>query len=466
MRRTLFEKLWDAHTIEDLGGGWSLLHVDRNLMHDLSGSDAFRNIRARGIPVLNPELVIATPDHAVSSVPGRTAQSSDIGGPLHDELRRGTTEARIRLLDIGSGAQGIVHVIGPELGLVLPGLSVACGDSHTCTNGALGALAIGVGSSEVAHVLATQTLRLKRPLHMRVRMEGRPSRGVTPKDMVLHAIRTLGTAAGAGHAVEFAGQAIREMSIEGRLTVCNMAVEMGARFGVIAPDQRTFDYVRGRPCSPCGVVLEQAIESWKQLASDFEARFDKDVTIDVAGIAPTVTWGTSPEQAIAVNDALPKLQDFSDPDKRAAARAAFDYMGLEPGRPIAGTPVDWVFIGSCNNSRLSDLEAAAIVVEGRKVAKDVRAWVVPGSETVQREAEQAGLDKVFTEAGFEWRDAGCSMCAAANGEQVPPGARCISTSNRNFVGRQGPCARTHLSSPAMAAAAAIAGAIVDVREFA
>lgn len=466
MSRTLFDKLWDEHVIQDLGGGWSLLHVDRNLMHDLSGSDGFRQIRARDLTVANPQLVVATPDHAVSSLPRRDGSTSPVGAPLHAELRRGSLEAGIQLLDIGSGRQGIVHVIGPELGIVLPGLSVACGDSHTCTNGALGALAIGIGSSEVAHVLATQALRLKRPMNMRVRLEGRPARGVTPKDLVLHAIRTLGTGAGAGHAVEFAGQAIREMSMEGRLTVCNMAVEMGARFGVIAPDETTFAYVKDRPWTPRGELFEQAVESWKQLASDPGACFDQDIVLDVSQVAPTITWGTSPEQAIAIDAAMPRPEDIADPVRRAAARAAYDYMGLEPGRPLLGTRVDWVFIGSCNASRLSDLRAAAEVVQSRHVAAGVRAWVVPGSESVKRDAEREGLDRVFIEAGFEWRDPGCSMCAAANGEQVPPLARCISTSNRNFVGRQGPRARTHLASPQLAAAAAIAGAVVDLRTWA
>lgn len=465
MSRTVFEKLWDTHQIQDLGAGWSLLHVDRHLMHDLSGSDAFRDIRARGVAVANPELVVATPDHAVSSQPHRDGATSAVGAPLYAELRRGSQTHGIALLDIGSGSQGIVHVVGPELGLVLPGLSIACGDSHTCTNGAMGALAIGIGSSEVAHVLATQTLRLKRPLNMRVRLEGPVAAGVTAKDLILHVIGVLGTAAGARHAVEFAGSVIRALSMEERLTVCNMAVELGARFGVIAPDETTFAYLRGRRYAPSGALLEQAIEDWKRLATDDDALFDQDRCIDISDAAPMITWGTSPEQVVAIDAPSPRLEQIADPGKRAAAEAAYTYMGLVPGQRLLGTPVDWVFVGSCANARLSDLRAAAAVVQGRTVAPHVHAWVVPGSEAVQREAEREGLDAVFRAAGFEWRDAGCSMCAAANGEQVPPLARCVSTSNRNFVGRQGPRARTHLASPAMAAAAAVAGMMVDVRSL-
>lgn len=463
MNQTLFEKLWDSHVIEDLGDGWALLHVDRNLMHDLSGSDAFREMRDRKLPVPNPELVVATPDHAVSSAANRSGDTSIIGAPLYAELKRGAASAGIRLLDIGSGSQGIVHVIGPELSLVLPGLSVACGDSHTCTNGALGALAIGVGSSDVAHALATQTLRLKRPGNMRIRIEGDVPPGVTAKDVTLHVVRTVGTAAGGGCAIEFAGAAVEAMSVEERLTLCNMAVEMGARFGVIAPDEKVFEYVRGRRFAPAGALLEQAIETWRGLQSDEGASFDREFAVDVTHVQPTITWGTSPDQAIGIGETLPRLTDFVGATEQAAAAAALEYMGLEEGRALLGTPVHWVFIGSCNNSRLSDLEAAAAVIKGRHVAPGVNAWVVPGSEAVQLAAEGMGLHRLFTDAGFQWRAPGCSMCAAANGEQVPPGARCVSTSNRNFVGRQGPRARTHLASPPMAAAAALAGAIVDVR---
>lgn len=465
MNHTVFDKLWNAHVIEDLGDGWALLHVDRNLMHDLSGSDAFREMRERKLPVPNPELVVATPDHAVSSAANRSGDSSNIGAPLYAELKQGTASAGIRLLDMGSGLQGIVHVTGPELGLVLPGLSVACGDSHTCTNGALGALAIGVGSSDVAHALATQTLRLKRPRNMQIRIVGSVPSGVTAKDVTLHVVRTVGTAAGGGCAIEFAGAVVDAMSVEERLTLCNMAVEMGARFGIIAPDKKVFEYIRGRRFAPAGELFEQAIEAWGELRSDEGAAFDREFTVDVSHIVPTITWGTRPDQAIGIGETLPSLTDFGSPAEQAEAAAALEYMGLEEGHSLAGTSVDWVFIGSCNNSRLSDLEAAAEVINGRHVAPGVNAWVVPGSEAVQFAAENIGLHRLFIDAGFQWRAPGCSMCAAANGEQVPPGARCVSTSNRNFVGRQGPHARTHLASPPMAAAAAIAGAIVDVRSF-
>lgn len=463
--KTLFEKLWDAHVIRDYGDGWSLLHVDRSLIHDLSGPDAFRSVRTRGLLPSNPELAVATPDHAVSSQPGRGGRTSEIGAPLYDQLRQGARENGIQLLDIGSGAQGIVHVVGPETGWVLPGLTVACGDSHTCTNGALGALAIGIGTSEVAHVLATQTLRLKRPRNMRVRIEGRLAKGVAPKDVILYVIQTLGTAAGVGYAVEFSGSTIRDMSVEGRLTICNMAVELGARFGVIAPDQNTFEYLKHRPFAPTGTLWGQAIEAWSALFSDPDADFDREVCLDASHISPTITWGTSPEQAIQIDAPLPRPEDVEDGAQHAAMLAAFEYMGLRPGQLLLGEKVDWVFIGSCNNSRLSDLRSAAEIIKGRSVAEHVQAWVVPGSEEVQRQAEAEGLDLIFRAAGFEWRDAGCSMCAASNGERVPPLARCISTSNRNFVGRQGPRARTHLASPQTAAAAAVAGAVVDVRRY-
>jgi 3-isopropylmalate/(R)-2-methylmalate dehydratase large subunit len=464
-RATLFDKLWQSHVIDDLAGGWALLHVDRLLLHDLNFSGAHRELEKRGVKPISPELVFAVPDHAVSSAPGRTGQTSVAGIKLYNDLRRAAAATGVTLFDIGSGRQGIVHVIGPETGLFLPGLSIAVGDSHTCTNGAIGALAIGVGSSEGAHVLATQTVRLQKPRNMRIRLEGELGAGVTPKDAALHIIRTLGTAAGMGCAIEFAGSAIRGMAVEGRLTVCNLAVEMGARFGIIAVDEKTIEYVRGKPYAPTGAALDSAIASWRELHSDGDAVFDVDVAVDAGAVVPTITWGTNPEQAIAIDESMPLLDSIADPGKRASAHAAFDYMGLEPGRAIAGTPVQWVFIGSCNNSRMSDLEAAAGVVRGRHVAAGVSAWVVPGSEAVKLEAEAAGLDKVFLDAGFEWREPGCSLCAASNGEQVPPQARCVSTSNRNFVGRQGPRARTHLASPAMAAAAAIAGAIVDVRTF-
>jgi 3-isopropylmalate/(R)-2-methylmalate dehydratase large subunit len=460
-KRTLFDKLWAAHVIKDLGDDWSLLHIDRNLLHDLSGPYAFAQVRERSESVAQPRLGFAVADHAISSAVGRR-----VDGGFYQDLKEGALKYGVHWLDINSGEQGIVHVVAPELGIVLPGLTLACGDSHTCTNGAMGALAIGVGSTEGAHALITQTLRLKRPLSMRIRIVGkRPARGAA-KDIALHIIRTLGTATGAGHAIEFAGPVVEAMSIEERLTLCNLAVEMGARFGVIAPDQTTFEYLKGRRFSPAGEMWDQAVAYWKTLRSHADAHFNRDVVVDISHVAPTVTWGTSPEQAISIDDVMPRIELEPDPARAEAMRAAYDYMGLVPGAPIAGTPIQWVFIGSCNNARLSDLEAAAAIVKGKTVAKGVNAWVVPGSETVKRLAENAHLDQVFRDAGFEWREPSCAMCAAVNGEVVLPLERCVSTSNRNFVGRQGPKARTHLASPAMAAAAAIAGAIVDVRSFA
>jgi 3-isopropylmalate/(R)-2-methylmalate dehydratase large subunit len=460
--RTLFDKLWDEHVVADLGDNAYLLHVDRHLLHDLGGSRGLLDLKERGLKVHSPQLTFATPDHAISSAPGR-AGTSDIGLRLLQALRDETRDAGIRMFDVGQPGQGIVHVIGPELGLSLPGSLLVCGDSHTCTHGGMGALAFGIGSSELSHVLATQTLVQRRPKTMRVRFEGSMQPGVLPKDLILRLIGEIGAAGGTGYAVEYAGDAIRRMPVEGRLTICNLSIELGAKMGFIAPDDTTFAYLAGRPFAPKGVAWDRAITAWRELRSDPGAHFDREVVIDVGAIAPQITWGTSPEHVIAVDQRIPDPASVADPVRRRAMEAALDYMGLSPGVPIAGTKIDWVFIGSCTNSRLSDLREAAAVAKGRHVALGVTAWVVPGSESVKREAEAEGLDRVFVAAGFAWREPGCSMCLAANGETVPPGQRSVSTSNRNFVGRQGPRARTHLASPAMAAAAAIAGAIADLR---
>jgi 3-isopropylmalate/(R)-2-methylmalate dehydratase large subunit len=464
MARTLFDKLWDAHVVRELGDGWALLHIDRHLLHDLSGPPALAAVAARGLPLHNPELVFSTPDHAVSSQPGRIATTYPIGGKLHAELKRSSEQMGVRLFDLGQPGQGIVHVMGPELGIVLPGLTVICGDSHTCTNGGLGAMAFGVGSSESTHALATQTLRQQKPKQLRIRCEGELRAGVTPKDLALHIIGKLGAAAGVASAIEFAGPAIEAMDVEGRLTLCNLSVELGARFGMVAPDERTFAFLRGKPFAPAGEAFDAAVEDWRLLYSDVDAYFDREEVIDASSVRPTITWGTSPEHAIPVDGRVPDPNDAANAAQRDTLLAALDYMGLTAGQNIAGTPIDWVFIGSCANSRLSDLRAAADVVRGKRVAERVTAWVVPGSEMVKRAAEAEGLHDVFIAAGFAWREPGCSMCVAANGEQVPPQQRSVSTSNRNFVGRQGPGARTHLASPALAAAAAIAGAITDVKE--
>jgi 3-isopropylmalate/(R)-2-methylmalate dehydratase large subunit len=460
--RTMLDKIWDQHVIFRVSDDTDLLHVDRHLLHDLGGSRGLLDLKSRDLTVHSPELTFATPDHAISSAPGR-AGTSKIGLELLASLRTETSASGIQLFDVDEPGQGIVHVIGPELGLSLPGSLIVCGDSHTCTHGGLGALAFGIGSSELTHVLATQTLIQRRPKTMRVKFEGKLPLGVTAKDMILALIGHAGVAAGTGYAVEYAGSTIRDLPVEGRFTICNLSIEFGAKMGMVAPDDKTYEYVRGRRYAPEGAMWERALKAWKQLPSDANAVFDKEITIDVTKIKPQVTWGISPEHVIGVDGNIPDPATVEDPARRAALETALDYMGLKAGAPIAGTPVDWVFIGSCTNSRLSDLRAAAEVARGRKVAPGVRAWVVPGSETVKRDAVAEGLDKVFTEAGFEWREPGCSMCLAANGEVVAPGQRSVSTSNRNFIGRQGPRARTHLASPASAAAAAIAGSIADVR---
>ncbi|MGI9385396.1 MAG: 3-isopropylmalate dehydratase large subunit [Methyloligellaceae bacterium] len=463
--RTLFDKIWQMHVATDLGDGNALLHVDRLLLHDLSGARGLAELEGKGLGVRNPELCFAVPDHAISSAPGRVDGTTEISARLVPALRRAAHEAGIRLFDINDPEQGIVHIIGPEQGITLPGTVLCCGDSHTSTHGGLGALAFGIGSTEIVHVLATQTIIQKRPRTLRVLFDGALPTGVTPKDMILHLIATIGAAGGDGFAVEYSGSAIHALPIEGRFTICNMSIEMGAKVGMVAPDDAAFDYLHERPFAPKGEAWDAALEHWRTLPTDEDARFDEEVEIDVARIEPQITWGTSPEHTIPVGAAIPDPAAAPDPGKQQAWEAALDYMGLEPGRPIAGTPVDRVFIGSCTNSRISDLRAAAEIARGRRVAERVTAWVVPGSQIVKRDAEAEGLDRIFRDAGFEWREPGCSQCVAANGEVVAPGERSVSTTNRNFVGRQGPRARTHLASPAMAVAAAIAGEITDVRNM-
>ena len=464
-QRTVIDKIWDDHVIRDLGDGWALLHIDRHLLHDLSGPSALVEIHGRGLSVRNPDLVFATPDHVVSSDPHRTGETFEPGAKLYNELKNGSLQEKIQYFDLGQAGQGIVHVMGPELGIVLPGTTVVCGDSHTCTNGGLGSLAFGIGSTEIAHALATQTLRQKKPKRMRIRVDGPLGNGVTPKDLALHLIGWLGAAAGVGYAIEYSGSTIRALGIEGRLTLCNLTVELGARSGIVAPDDTTFEYVANRQYAPTEAAFDNAVTVWRSLTTDADAVFDREEYLDASAVSPTITWGTSPEHTIAIEGVIPDPANEKDAVAREAKQAALSYMGLEPGRPIMGVPVDWVFIGSCANSRLSDLREAAKVAKGRKVATGVTAWVVPGSEEVKRQAEAEGLDRIFEESGFQWRQPGCSMCVAVNGERVPPGSRAVSTSNRNFVGRQGPDARTHLASPAMAAAAAIVGAIADVRRL-
>jgi len=452
--RTLFDKVWDLHVVDELGDGMQLLHVDRHLMHELSGHRGQKEIAARGLRVRNPELSLGTFDHVVSTVPGAHGGGSPRAQQIIDYFRAEGRKAGFPVHDFGDDGQGIVHVVGPELGFTLPGSLLVCGDSHTCTHGALGALAWGLGTTELVHVLATQTVVQAKPKTMRVRFEGAPAPGVGAKDMILALIGKLGTAGGMGYAVEYAGEAIRALDLEGRMTICNLSIELGAKVGMVAPDEKTFAYVAGRRYAPSGERWTRALEHWKTLPSEPDARFDAEHALDCAALAPQVTWGTSPEDVAGVDGLVPD-----------AKPAALEYMGLRAGQPIAGTRIDRVFIGSCTNARLSDLESAARIVKGRKVAPHVKAWVVPGSQRVKREAEGLGLHEVFRAAGFEWRDPGCSMCVGANGELVEPLARCVSTSNRNFVGRQGPQARTHLSSPATAAASALAGEIADARRL-
>ena len=462
---TLFDKVWNAHVVDVLGPGIDLLHVDRHMMHDLGGGDALAQLLRSRLPVRNPELTFATPDHVVETRPGRTGGIASWADDLVQRLREQTRLAGVRLYDLGQDGQGIVHVIAPELGLALPGLTLVCGDSHTCTNGALGALAFGIGASEVVHVLATQTLPQRRPRTMRATFTGRVPDGVGAKDMILALVGRIGTAGGTGYALEYAGEAVRALDMEGRMTLCNLSIECGAKVGMVAPDHTTFAWLEGRAHAPQGELWRQAVDYWRTLPTDDGAAFDREVAIDCSGLAPHVTWGTSPEQVIRIDETIPQPELAPDEAHRKSWSEALAYMGLEAGEPILGTRIDRVFIGSCTNSRLPDLRRAARIVEGRRVAGHVEAWVVPGSERVKRDAEAEGLDRIFLAAGLQWREPGCSLCVGANGELIAPGQRCVSTSNRNFVGRQGPGARTHLASPEMAAAAAIAGAIVDVRSF-
>ncbi len=464
--KTLFENLWDSHVVRSLGENLDLLHVDRLLIHDLSGSRALTDLNERGLSVRNPELCLSMPDHSVSSLPGRTLASSPNGVRLGEALRDMSAAAGIPHYGIDHPNQGIVHIVGPETGFTLPGSLLVCGDSHTSTHGAMGALAWGIGSSELVHVLATQTIRQRRPGTMRITVDGELGDGVEAKDVILHIIGTLGVAAGTGNAIEYAGTTIGAMSIEERLTICNLSIEFGARMGMVAPDDTTYAYLKGLPLAPQDEAWDRAETYWRSLPTDDDAVFDREETFRAEDIAPQITWGTSPGQTLPVNGIIPSPGSFVEAEMQYNAETALDYMGLQAGKTIAGTKVDRVFIGSCTNSRLIDLRRAAEVARGRQVAANVTAWVVPGSVQVKREAEAEGLHDIFLAAGFEWREPGCSQCVATNGEVVAPGERCVSTSNRNFVGRQGPKARTHLAGPAMAAAAAIAGEITDVRALA
>jgi 3-isopropylmalate/(R)-2-methylmalate dehydratase large subunit len=466
--RTLFQKVWDEHVVAELGGGEVLLYIDRHLIHDVTSPQAFEGLRASGRKARVPQAHLAVADHNVPTNPrgGGSAAIADPDSRMQVEaLERNAAEFGIPYIPLESREQGIVHVIGPELGLTLPGSTIVCGDSHTSTHGAFGALAFGIGTSEAEHVLATQTLVQKPARSMLVRIEGRLGRGITAKDLVLYIISVIGTGGATGFVVEYAGPAVDALDMAGRMTLCNMTIEAGARAGMIAPDEKAFAWLEGRPLAPAGVELERARAHWETLRSDEGAVFDRTVVIDARKVAPMVTWGTSPEAAVPVTGFVPKLSSFEDEARRAQAERMMRYMGLAPGTPIAGVPIDIAFIGSCTNARLEDLRSAAAIIGHRKVAAGVRALVVPGSGMVKQAAEAEGLDRIFIDAGFEWREPGCSMCLGMNPDRLKPGQRCASTSNRNFEGRQGAGGRTHLMSPAMAAAAAVCGAIVDVRRL-
>jgi 3-isopropylmalate/(R)-2-methylmalate dehydratase large subunit len=464
--RTLFDKVWDAHTVVDDAGGPSLLYVDLHLVHEVTSPQAFEGLRIAGRTVRRPDLTVATMDHNVPTIDQLAPIADPVSAAQVEALRRNCADFGIACYGVGHRWQGIVHVIGPELGLTLPGTTIVCGDSHTATHGAFGALAFGIGTTDVEHVLATQTLRAARPRSMEVRIDGELPPWVTAKDVALGVVRTIGTAGARAHVVEYTGSVVRRMSMEQRMTLCNLTIEGGGRAGMIAPDDTTLAYLTGRPFAPQGEAWEEAVQAWSTLGSDRGASYDREVAIDAAALAPTVTWGTTPAQSVAVTDSVPHPDSFADAAQRESAARALEYMGLTPGTPMQEVAIDTVFIGSCTNARIEDLRSAASVMDGHRVAAGVRVLVVPGSQQVKRQAEREGLDGIFRSAGAEWRDAGCSMCLGMNPDILKAGERCASTSNRNFEGRQGRGGRTHLVSPPMAAAAAIEGRITDVRRFA
>jgi 3-isopropylmalate/(R)-2-methylmalate dehydratase large subunit len=464
--KTLFQKIWDAHVVAPMEGDTVLLYIDRHLVNEVTSPQAFEGLRLSGRKVRRPDATIAVADHNIPTNLSEGVIPDKLSKLQVDTLERNVSEFGIPYIPLASNGHGIVHIIGPELGLTLPGMTIVCGDSHTSTHGAFGALAFGIGTSEAEHVLATQTLLQKKAKTMLVRVEGCLPPSITAKDLILKIIGQIGTAGGTGHVIEFAGDAIAELEMAGRMTVCNMAIEAGARAGLIAPDEKTFAYLAGRPGVPRGTDFEAAKEVWRDLKSDPSASYDTVITVDCATVSPMVTWGTSPEAVVSVDGCVPDPEIITNPEAKKQAWQMLEYMGLEPSSPLEGLPVDAVFIGSCTNSRIEDLRAAASIARGRHVPMSVRALVVPGSATIKAQAEAEGLDVIFTEAGFEWRSAGCSMCLGMNPDRLSPGERCASTSNRNFEGRQGAGGRTHLMSPAMAAAAAIKGYITDVRKLA
>jgi 3-isopropylmalate/(R)-2-methylmalate dehydratase large subunit len=463
--RTLFEKIWDAHVVDRQDDGTCVIYVDRHLVHEVTSPQAFEGLRMAGRPVRRPDATVAVADHNPPTTPVGEGGMDEESRIQVETLEKNVAEFGVPYFDMNDARRGIVHVIGPEQGLTLPGMTIVCGDSHTSTHGAFGALAFGIGTSEVEHVLATQTLIQRPAKNMRVVVEGSLPLGVTAKDVILAIIGKLGTAGGTGYVIEYAGRAIRELTLEGRMTVCNMSIEAGARAGLIAPDETTFKYLEGRPYSPKGGAWDLALGQWRRLPSDKGANFDSQLDLIAADIPPMVTWDTSPQDALPITDVIPDPANAPDENRREAWARALAYMGLTPGTRLVDVPIDRVFIGSCTNGRIEDLRAAAEIARGRKVASGVSAMVVPGSGLVKAEAEKEGLDKIFLEAGFEWRIQGCSMCLAMNADRLEPGQRCASTSNRNFEGRQGRGGRTHLVSPAMAAAAAIKGTLADVRDY-
>ena len=461
--RTLFQKIWDEHVVHAEEGKQSILYIDLQLVHEVTSPQAFEGLRLAGRRVRRPERTVAVPDHNVPTTDRSLPILDPISKQQIDTLRNNCQEFGIRLYDLNDPQQGIVHVIGPELGLTQPGMTIVCGDSHTATHGAFGSLAFGIGTSEVEHVLATQTLLQYQPKTLELRVDGALGPGVTAKDLILWLIGRISTRGGVGYCIEYTGEVVRSLGVEERMTVCNMSIEAGARAGMIAPDEKTFEYIRGREFAPRD--FDAAVAKWQTLPSDAGATYDKSLTFAGGDVEPQVTWGTNPAQVAGVSGRVPKPSDLDDPDEQKSAARALEYMALEEGVPIQDVKIDRVFIGSCTNSRIGDLRAAAAIAKGRRVADGVHAMVVPGSGQVKRQAEEEGLDKIFQEAGFEWREAGCSMCLAMNPDVLSPGERCASTSNRNFEGRQGKGGRTHLVSPAMAAAAAVEGRFVDVRQW-
>lgn len=463
--RTLYDKIWDSHVIRQNTAEEALLYIDRHLVHEVTSPQAFEGLRTNGRTVRKPGATLAVADHNVPTT-NRSGFITDEQSRIQVEtLEANCAEFNIRYFDMQDKRQGIVHIIGPEQGLTQPGMTIVCGDSHTSTHGAFGALAFGIGTSEVEHVLATQTLMQRRSKNMRISVEGQLMFGVCAKDLILAIIGHIGTAGGTGHVIEYAGSAIRELSMAGRMTICNMSIEAGARAGLIAPDEKTFDYIKGRPMAPSGDDFDRAVEWWSSLPSDEGAYYDTEIVLKSEDIPPQITWGTSPEDVVPITGHIPTSEDFADDARRQAAKRSLSYMGLEGGEKIEGIRIDNVFIGSCTNGRIEDLRDVAAISKGRKVAQGIEAIIVPGSGLVKEQAEAEGLDKIFIEAGYEWRDPGCSMCLAMNADRLDPGKRCASTSNRNFEGRQGRGGRTHLVSPPMAAAAAITGHLTDVRNI-